>query len=142
MYLIRQVHDQRYLLKTWFHWITGEDWGNSYQYFRKRLACELALQDTLSEVDAGNLVDDCFSAYLAGSINKRTRAARPKYQLLKTIGLYKLLRNWRNRIAVWRSPERIPSYASLTASNSPFAADFRLIVQVITGKVNVEEVAE
>jgi glycosyltransferase domain-containing protein len=142
LYLIRQVHNQRYLLKTWFHWITGTDWSASYQYFRKRLARELTLQDTLSMEDAGTLVDECFSAYLAGSIALKTRVTQPRYTFLKTIGLYNRVRDWRNRIAVWRSPATISSYASLTASDSPFAADFQLIGQVITGTKTGGEVTD
>lgn len=65
LYLIRQVHENRYLLPTWFKWIASEAWYPSYSTFRNCLAEAIACQDGITPEEAKLVVEKAFAVYLA-----------------------------------------------------------------------------
>ncbi|MFQ6026873.1 MAG: TIGR00180 family glycosyltransferase [Dehalococcoidia bacterium] len=71
LYLVRQVHEQRYLLPDKYDWITSEGWLPSYQKFRDRLVEELTRQSEISVNAAGEVVKQAFWTYLAGALSQK-----------------------------------------------------------------------
>lgn len=71
LYLVRQGHDQRYLLPDPFDWISSPNWLPSYQVFCDCLAEELVRQDGISLDEARAVVKQAFWAYLAKGLTKK-----------------------------------------------------------------------
>lgn len=80
LYLIRQDHENRYVLPTWFKWITNEAWYSSYIAFCNYLAEAIARQDGITQKEAKDIVSQAFSVYLAQWISKSIHNPNPNPQ--------------------------------------------------------------
>ena len=63
-YMLRQGHERRYLLPTWFDWITNPKWFLSYDIFRKSLAEGLVKQEGVLQEEANKIVEQAFFGFL------------------------------------------------------------------------------
>lgn len=75
LYLIRQFHPKRYLLPSWFEWLTSPDWQPGYQQFNHSIAEGIARLDDIPREEAQQIVGRAFSTYLASSIS----SSQPKF---------------------------------------------------------------
>jgi hypothetical protein len=132
LYLVRQVHDQRYLLPDWFAWINNERWYGSYCYFRGQLVRAMCAQQSLSDETAGKVIDSAFQAYLgtmvasSSALPGRVREVARNFRLLRLIWTgWQILRE---RF----SDGRVISLRSLLRPSSPYFADFAPVFQSVT----------
>jgi glycosyltransferase domain-containing protein len=132
LYLVRQVHEDRYLLPTWFKWISSEKWLPSYTYFRQCLAQEIAGTDLVSQEAAADLVDEVFASYLQESISfhkvKPGRESASGRLAWIPIPVRKVLR----RLRVVLVPAHI-SLDSLLVSSNPYNGDFMPVYSSVVG---------
>ena len=64
LYLIRQTHDNRYLLPDFYEWITSDNWHSDYKIFIDKLSNEIMITDNLSKEEAINIAKICLKNYL------------------------------------------------------------------------------
>lgn len=65
LYLIRQDHENRYALPTWFKWITNESWYPNYMAYCDYLTEAIARQDGITLEEAKNIASQTVSVHLA-----------------------------------------------------------------------------
>ena len=129
--LVRQAHDQRYLLPDLYDWITGPNWLPSYQVFRDSLAEELVRQDGISMDEAQEVVKQALWSYLAEHLNRQWRS---RYGQAGT-GIRNHFRQTARAIPgaprIWRTLRSLKprerdeiSLPALLNPSSPFHADF------------------
>lgn len=131
-YLMRQSHDQRYLLPGKDEWTTNSNWLPSYQVFCGCLAKELARQDGISMHEAQEVVEQAFSSYLKSFVEP----------LLSRYGIPRLMQIARHipgAPQVWRALQSLNRgeqdenlLETLLRSSSPYHADFMPIYQALT----------
>jgi len=134
--LVRQVHDQRYLLPGVFDWITSPNWLPSYQVFRDCLAKELVQQDEISVDEAREVVKQAFWSYLAKGLTKkwhnqyghvtRNRLRQTARAIPGARRVWRLLRSLQSR-----GYDEI-SLPALLHPSSPYHADFMPIYRAAT----------
>ena len=132
LYIVRQAHGDRYLLPTWFSWLTRVNWRPSYLYFRSHLAQALSIEDRIAISESENTVDRLFSIYLKRSIANKERRLHwlrrfaRKSQTLRSI--------WRalNDTRDWIQPGRRLSLACLLSPSSPYHEDFAPVFNAVT----------
>jgi glycosyltransferase domain-containing protein len=135
LYLIRQVHDNRYLLPTWYSWITNEIWYSSYMYFRNQLAKAISIKDQISFVKAEDIVDLAFSIYLAKIIpNSTIKSNWLIDNIRKNPVLSRVIRNIRDLLYSKITSRGKISLSSLTNPSSPYYKDFVPVFNMVTGK--------
>ena len=71
LYMVRQVHSQRYLFPDVYDWVTGPHWLPSYEVCRDRVAEELVRQDGISMEAARDVVKQAFWSYLSRALTKK-----------------------------------------------------------------------
>lgn len=145
LHVVRQGHGGRYLLPTWFLWLTNANWRPSYLYFRNRLAQAISSEDRIAMSDAESIVDRSFATYLKRWIAKEEprlhwfrkflhwlRKFARKSQALRSI--------WHalNDIRDWIQPGRRLSLAYLMNPSSPYHEEFLPVFNAVT-RVNVGE---
>jgi len=64
LYLIRQVHDRRYILPRLFNWLTGPNWQPSFQLFHDTLRDALMEKEKIDQDTASKTVNLAFEQYL------------------------------------------------------------------------------
>lgn len=132
LYLVRQVHEQRYLLPDWFAWINNERWYGSYHYFRCQLANALRAQQGLSVEVADKVIDAAFHAYLctlvgnSAVVSNRVRTVARNYRLLR------LLWSGLQIVREHMSGGKVISLRSLRRPSSPYFADFAPVFKAVT----------
>jgi hypothetical protein len=139
LYLVRQVHDRRYLAPDMFDWITSPNWLQSYELFRERLSEELAQQDEITIDQAREVVKQAFWAYLARGLGKKwaslytQNGAGPRYRVRETARRIPGLRwAWRNGWSFLPGENNKMSLPALLRPTSPYHADFMPIYRAIT----------
>jgi glycosyltransferase domain-containing protein len=68
LYLVRQVHDSRYVLSGMLDWITDEKWYVSYLKFIESLSIEISKHDCISREQGRSIVKEAFNQYLGNTI--------------------------------------------------------------------------
>ena len=132
LYLIRQAHGGRYLLPTWFSWLSSATWQPSYVYFRDHLAQAMSLQDNISVSDAEYAVDLSFSAYIRHCVaadegkTPAIRGVARRFVAFRTI--WRLLMKLRDRI----QPDGRLTLGSLLNPSSSYFRDFVPVFQAVT----------
>jgi len=63
-YLMRQNHNQRFALPTLDKWILSSNFYKSYDAFSKSLAYNVVQQDSISMIEALDIVNEAFTYYL------------------------------------------------------------------------------
>ena len=138
LYLVRQVHKQRYLLPDTFDWITSEDWAPSYRCVRDLLADELAQQDGISMDEARQVVKLAFWPYVTGALAKKWQAAGGNGVGTRTRlraaarGFPGLRRTWRTFRTFLPSREGRMSLPPLLRPTSLYHTDFMPIYRSVT----------
>lgn len=133
LYIVRQAHGDRYLLPTWFLWLTRVNWLPSYLYFRSYLAQALSIEDRIAISESENTVDRLFSIYLKRSIANKDQQLhwlrRFARKSLTLRSIWRTLNDVRDRI----QPGRRLSLACLMSQASPYHDDFVPIFNAVTG---------
>ena len=134
--LIRQAHEQRYLMPDVYDWITSPDWLLSYEVFRDCLAKQLARQDGIGVDEAREVVKQAFWSYLAKALMKqyqgrydqdgRKSFSRWRKAARRVPGLRSL---WRKFRSLAPGKEMLPA---LLRPSFPYHADFMPIYRAIT----------
>ncbi|GAB2182046.1 hypothetical protein DLREEDagrD3_22690 [Denitratisoma sp. agr-D3] len=132
LYLVRQVHDERYLLPNWFAWINTASWQGSYQYFRDQLADVLQAQDGVSAESARSSVDEAFRRYISAmaaadhQVPSQIRAYARQVRVMRW--LWGSLQRMRERV----TGGRVVSLQSLQWPRSLYHADFLPVYRAVT----------
>jgi glycosyltransferase domain-containing protein len=132
LYLVRQVHDARYLLPTWYQWLTGEKWQPSYLWFRDKVTGAISEMDCIPLQRAQEVVDLGLMQYLRKSVGLKRpeglggRIRRIAKRCIPNAGLA-VLRRFR--------PWFVSGYLSLESlmdPTSPYHQDFLQIYNSVT----------
>ena len=132
LYLVRQVHERRYILSSWFQWLKSNSWQPSYTCFREQLSAVITNLDGINQEAALNHVDNSFSKYLKRYIAGRTLNRRNNgKQTLKQIPL--LMHVWQilKSFAPPTDNSHNVSYAGLTKKSSRYFHDFQEVLSSI-----------
>jgi len=136
LYLVRQVHKERYLLPGWYQWITDEKWFPSFLWFRNKITTVISEVDNISMKDAQVTFDMGFEMYL----QKTFEPSVPESLLWRIRNIIKrgiplaglaMLRRFRSKLLT----EKI-SLESLMDDSSPYNMDFIPIYNIVTAKKN------
>lgn len=138
LYLVRQVHAQRYLLPDLFDWLTSPDWFQSYEIFRDCLSEALAQQDDIGTDKARKVVKQAFWLYLAKGLNHKWQARYRKEEngtrsywrevARRVPGLLRVGHKLRSAISSQGSEMSLPA---LLYPSSSYHADFMPIYRVV-----------
>ena len=134
LYLVRQIHAQRYLLPDVYDWITSPEWYSSYLVFRDSLAETLALQDNISIEKAEKAVKQAFWPYLATGLSQQPDFRRDFCNRWRQVAgtipgarcMWQLLRSLRSK------QHFKLSLRELLRSSSPYHADFMPVYKALT----------
>lgn len=143
LYLVRQVHDARYLLSDSYDWLTRPQWQPSYQVFEDRLTKTLTELEGMTAGDARQVVKQAFWTYLSRSLSRNWK---DKYQAPTP----SRLRRWARQVPVMQKAWRAVrdgldpfSHSALTRSSSPYYGEYLPIYRAMTeGSVSAKRVAE
>lgn len=138
LFVVRQVHRQRYLRLGIFDWITQPDWASSYQVFEHQVAQEMVRQDGLKLEEARAIVKRAFQLYVI-------RKLRDEWDHRDAHG-HRDPRVWARRVAQcvpgarwcwrsvrsWRHPGADCTLPSLLRPSSPYHDEFLPIYRVMT----------
>jgi glycosyltransferase domain-containing protein len=140
LYLVRQVHDERYLLPTWFAWLNNERWHPSYLHFRTQLAQAIANEDCIPIPDAERIVDSAFATYLSWVVTNN--AAKPNRLREHARSIPILRRAWQlmRELRVKIQPAKIISLSSLLHTSSPYHQDFFPVFSAVTRGNEVKKI--
>jgi glycosyltransferase domain-containing protein len=141
LYLIRQVHDERYLLPTWFTWLNSERWYPSYAYFRTQLAQAMAVQDGISPENATNVVDTAFAAYLSWLVANATVRRNRLREVARRLALLRWMWRRLKRARARRRPATHVSLPVLLDEASPYHEDFLPVYTAVTNRIEPEQTA-
>jgi len=133
LYLVRQVHDQRYPLPDAYDWITGPNWFHSYQLFHDSLVEVLMQQDDISKQEADEVVKQAFWSVLKTSLNIKFQAkycVSRRERLKRIPGLAVCVRGLRSLFF----SSKTPSLRSMLNSRSVYTSDFMPVYRVVTEK--------
>jgi len=136
LYLIRQVHDRRYLLPGLHDWFTSLDWSPSYRVFYDSLVDALSQTDGIRQEEARKVVKQGFWSYISQCLNKefqqRYSSGYPRFcsdtkTFLKRIpGVFQAVQTIRSF-----SPNAV-SLPALLRRQSPYHVDFMPIYRMVT----------
>jgi glycosyltransferase domain-containing protein len=135
LYLVRQVHDARYILPQSFNWLTGPKWQPSFQIFHDTLRDALVEKEGISQEIASRVVKEAFEKYLRNVFPKKQleRSKSPLASIKEVAkqipGLKKMYHQARSAIPVLGSEM---SLQGLLKPSSPYHADFMPIYRTIT----------
>lgn len=139
LFLMRQVHNRRYIMADDFDWITSPGWSGTYQCFRNCLTEELMRQDRIEWKDAQEVVKHAFWSYLAHSIS----TAQHDHYATNGEGVYFKMRSIARQVPwLLRAGRQMRSFLpgednrllleALLRRSSPYHEDFMPIYRVIT----------
>ncbi|MFH1581703.1 MAG: TIGR00180 family glycosyltransferase [Pseudomonadota bacterium] len=154
-YLVRQGHDQRYLLPDLFDWVTSTNWLPSYQTLSDCLTEELVKIDGIEAGEARDVVKQAFWSYLGKGLankfygrygqrlfgNSSVNFSRTKNVVKRIPAVAKVLMPaWcllRSRI----NPSGV-SLPVLLNTASPYHADFMPVYRAVTKANNRREICK
>lgn len=136
LYLVRQGHDQRYLLPDIYDWVLRSDWFSSYQIFYDQLSTKLAQQDGISKKEASEVVKRAFWLYLANGFSSRWRC-RYAVNYSEKDAAKNILKNVPGARQLWQQmrsflPAGKFSLPALLRKTSPYHNDFMPILHSVT----------
>lgn len=135
LYLVRQVHDRRYILSSWFQWLKSNKWQPSYTHFRKQLSIIITDLDGINEMEALDNVDVSFSAYLKKHISGRPDNRRNIFkQKIRKIPLATSVWQILKSLAPSTNNSDNVSIAGLTYKSSRYFHDFQEVLNSILPK--------
>lgn len=137
-YLVRQSHNQRYLLPEIPDWISSPHWLPSYQVFRGCLAKKLMQLDGIGIEKAQEIVDQAFQSYLTNLLGKPVGKPTLGHSVLSYLrevagilpGARQVWRALRSLNSAGRKRESL--LATLLLPSSPYHADFMPVYQALT----------
>lgn len=124
LYLVRQVHDGRYLLPSWFSWLTNENWNPSYKHFRDCLSNAILSQEGIAAPAAEYVVDTAFSAYLRRTVTKGGTRVNPLRKFARNYQFFKLIWRALDKLRCVMRPAGRFSIGCLLSQSSPYREDF------------------
>ena len=135
-YLVRQGHDQRYVLPDLYDWMMREDWFLSYQILYDRLTEKLSSLDGLSREEAGAIVKRAFWFHLAQAFPSRWRS-RYVTGPSKNNAVRKVLKNIPGVKPLWKQVRSfLPNgkflLPALLRTTSPYHSDFMPVFNSVT----------
>jgi hypothetical protein len=139
LFVVRQIHDQRYLMPDLFDWVARPEWVYSYQVFADRLARELAKRDGIVIDKARAVVKQAFWSYLAKGLTKKWEYRYRQNRDSNRSGLRQVARSIPGARRAWQmlrslsSPRQDAlSLSSLLRPSSPYHAHFMPIYRAVT----------
>ena len=134
LYVVRQMHAQRYLLPDEHDWITSQEWYPSYLVFRDSLAEALTLQDNISTEKAQKVVEKAFRSYLDMSLSQQSSFWRDFRNYCRQVaGIIPGARRIWQLLRSLRSKQHFKfSLSVLLRSSSPYHADFMPVYKALT----------
>src|SRR3990167_6558553 len=129
LYLIRQAHNERYLLPEKNEWLKSEHWQQTFDVFCETVGCALSRQDAVAQVDAIVLVRKLFEAnYLLGISEL---GLSPNKSWLKFLGILKQSLLLRKFVLHARIRKGEMNHLALLKKSSPYYHDFLQVYDVI-----------
>jgi len=131
LYLVRQIHNQRYLTPEMYKWLTNPGWGRAYQLFHNLLVAALIEQDGVDEKQAAEVVKQAFWANIAKGLNTRFQNRYGnsfRHRLKQRIPW---LAHWVHVIKSLLPFSTRLSLLSILNKKSPYYADFMPIYQAV-----------
>lgn len=135
-YLVRQGHDQRYVLPDIYDWMMREDWFESYQIFFSELTEKLAKEDSLSKKEAAEVLKRAFWFHLAQGFSSRwQRRYVPNHSQRDAVK--KVLKNVPGAKRLWEEVRSLlPNgrflLPALLKNTSPYHNDFMPIFRSVS----------
>ncbi len=140
LYLIRQVHSQRGILKSGAEWVLSPEFQMSLKVFRQTLSHHLSQRDRIEAQYALGLVNGYFLSYLENSFRKTyTHPTRKRIMLNALKKLSGPIKPFL-KLMYYRIRGLLPGVSSayylpiLLRSGSKFNKDFLPVYRSITGK--------
>ncbi len=148
LYLLRQGHQQRYLLSDPYDWITNPKWFSSYAQFSRVLAETLAHQDAIELNEAQRIIKKVFWSYLYRVLTQKYQHAyghkggvreNIKRIIVKVPGADKYwLPSWRYLRSRLFHQDRM-TLATLLNPRSPYHADFISFYRMVTRPMEADQ---
>lgn len=132
LYLVRQVHDGRYLLPSWFSWVTNINWNPSYRHFRSCVANAVSSVEGISVPAAENVVDAAFSAYLRRTIAKGGARVNLLRKFARNYRILKFFWRILNKVRCVIDPSDRFNIDCLLSRSSPYHEDFLPVYTAVT----------
>ena len=139
LYMVRQHHSRRILMANGFEWITSDDWLPSYKCFRDSLSQELVRQDSISENEAGEVVQTALWGYIRRRLNANWNERYSQDGSVLRTRLRKVARHTPGVRRAWhRARAFIPGRANslslpaMLSPISPYHRDFMPIYRAVT----------
>ena len=143
LYLVRQAHDNRYLLLDLFDWVTKHDWASSYQIVHDILVENLMREDGLEKPAAHEVVKQALWSHWQQAMSSQYKQRYGKSVLEQAKDLLKgsefLRRTLVPKLRQLKAKLRVKKEISLAAflnPQSPYHEDFMPIYK----KINSAEV--
>ncbi len=149
LYLIRQGHDRRNILKDIYDWVTSREWHPDQEQFTDSLVAALQRVDGLSAEDARQVVKIYFWFHLSKEMNHQLQnlhglgLVKPKTKARRALQSFPgarqlLLPAWRavRSTVVSQAPT---SLASLLNKNSVYYTHFAPVYEAVTKNVSEEK---
>ena len=138
LFVLRQIHEQRYLMPDIYDWLTSPQWLYSYKIFADRLADELAKQDNVPIAEAREVVKQAFWSYLANGMTKKwesryTQNGSRFYSELRVLArrIPGLRSTWHKVRSFLPGEDNQMSLQALLRPSSPYHADFMPIYRAV-----------
>jgi len=131
LYLVRQIHNRRYLLANIYDWLTDPGWGQAYRVFHDLLVQAIVEQDGIDANQAQEVIKQAFWAHLIRGLNSKFQA---RYHTSFRSRL-KRIPGLAQRVQVIKSLFPFSKRLSLPVllnKNSPYYTDFIPIYKVVT----------
>ena len=140
LYLIRQGHNERYLMKSGTNWVKSPNWNRSLQICIKSLSSIISKEDQISYKKANYIVNKVFDDIIVRSIKKDDKISENLFNkaknLFKNHVLFSdlLISLYRNLQAFLFPKKFEMSHLRILKKNSKYYKDFKPIYKVITNK--------
>lgn len=150
---VRQIDNKKYIPPDIFDWITGKDWGSSYEIFNETLTKEISTKDGINIDEARKTLKRAFwnylnislpvgynaiyTAYTAQSNNHKKPRGNSLRKLRLRLGqkLPWLKNIYRRTIRPLTDAPRQIHY-EVTRPSSPYHKDFQSVFDSFSGKYN------
>ncbi len=134
IYLVRQTHNARNFLPSWYEWMVSDKWQPSCMWFRDKVASVISEIDHIPFQRAQDAVDVALAKYLQktiGTVHAGRSSSRLRVFVDQSIpsGAKALLRKWRSRFG-----SEYISLEGLADQSSPYHHDFLGVYQSVTGR--------
>lgn len=134
LYLVRQMHVQRYLLPDTYDWITSPEWYSSYLVFRDDLTEALALQDNISIEKAQKVVKQAFWSFLDICLSQQSGSWRGSRKHWRQVAgaIPGVRRIWQLLHFLRPKHHSELSFLALLRQSSPYHTDFMPVHKALT----------